>query len=108
MFYKLLALGLTALIVIPGGAHLFELPAKMRLSESEYFSVQSIYAGWALFSVAIFAAIAANQATGNWTTAPADWERLRRNWEYGHAANAVIGFVALMATGRAIMGAAGP
>lgn len=148
MFYKLLALGLTALIVIPGGAHLFELPAKMRLSESEYFSVQSIYAGWALFSVAIFAAIAANvwlfgvmretdvtaagyalasailialtlviffvwvfpanQATGNWTTAPADWERLRRNWEYGHAANAVIGFVALMATGRAIMGTAGP
>lgn len=60
MFLKLLTLALTALITIPGGAHLFELPVKMRLGQNEYFTVQSIYAGWALFSVAIFAAIAAN------------------------------------------------
>lgn len=144
MILKLLALGLTALVVIPGGAHLFELPAKMRLSESGYFTVQSIYAGWALFAVAIFAAIAANgwlfwslrgsdvtasraalasalligltlviffiwvfpanQATDNWTSIPADWETLRRNWEYGHAVNALIAFAALLATGRAIIG----
>lgn len=147
MFSKLLALGLTALVVIPGGAHLFELRAKMKLSQSEYFTAQSIYAGWAMFSVAIFAAIAANvwlflmmrysdpaaaqaaagsamlialtlviffvwvfpynRATDNWTKATADWETLRRNWEYGHAVNAVISFVALLATGRAIMESTG-
>jgi len=28
----------------------------------------------------------ANQATANWTTAPEDWERLRRLWECSHAA----------------------
>lgn len=141
---KLLTLALTALIVIPGGAHLFELPAKIGLAEGDYFTVQSIYAGWALFAVPIFAAIAANgylawtlrwhdataarwalgsallisltlviffvwvfpgnQATANWTSVPGNWEELRRNWEYGHAVNAIITFVALMATGRAIIG----
>lgn len=38
----------------------------------------------------------ANQATGNWTSAPEDWERLRLEWEYSHAANAMIMFVALL------------
>jgi hypothetical protein len=144
MMLKLLTLALTALIVIPGGAHVFELPAKMRLNEVEYFTVQSIYDGWALFAVPIFAAIAANgylswtlrnhdrmaarwatisallisltlviffvwvfpgnQATANWTLISENWRELRRNWEYGHAMNAVITFVAMMATGRAIVG----
>jgi hypothetical protein len=45
-----------------------------------------------------------NQATANWTSVPGNWEELRRNWEYGHAVNAVITFVALMAAGRAITG----
>jgi hypothetical protein len=39
----------------------------------------------------------ANQATSNWTVAPADWQELRRQWEYAHAANAVLTFVALCA-----------
>jgi hypothetical protein len=37
----------------------------------------------------------ANVATNNWTQAPADWEALRTGWEYSHAANAIILFVAL-------------
>jgi hypothetical protein len=37
----------------------------------------------------------ANQATANWTVAPADWQTLRRQWEYAHAANAVLTFAAL-------------
>ncbi|SMH30037.1 hypothetical protein [Mesorhizobium australicum] len=146
MILKLLTLALTTLTVIPGGAHLFELPAKIGMTEAEYFTAQSIYAGWALFGVAIFAAIAANgflswtlrrkdrvaarsalasallicltlvvffiwvfpgnQATSNWTSIPGNWEDLRRNWEYGHAVNAVITFIALLATGRAIIGKA--
>ena len=36
----------------------------------------------------------ANQATNNWTTIPNDWEQLRRQWEYSHAANAVVTFAA--------------
>ena len=39
----------------------------------------------------------ANQATSNWTTIPADWEYLRRQWEYSHAANALVTFVAFCA-----------
>ena len=37
----------------------------------------------------------ANQATDNWTIAPGDWEALRTQWEYAHAANALLTFVAL-------------
>jgi hypothetical protein len=51
---------LTTLIVIPAGAHLFEFPAKIRMTEADYFTVQSIYAGWGLFAVAILASITAN------------------------------------------------
>jgi hypothetical protein len=88
MFTKLLALGLMAIIVMPGGAHLFELPAKMKLSENEYFSVQSMYAGWAWFSVAIFAAIAAN-AWLFWTMRESDPTA-------AHAAGASAVLIALM------------
>lgn len=70
MVLKLLALGLTALALVPSAAHLFELRAKMRLTETQYFTVQSIYAGWALFSLAIIAAIVANGAL---------WWSLRRH-----------------------------
>lgn len=51
---------LTALALVPGGAHLFELPNKMALPEQQYLVVQSIYRGWALFGAVIFAAIGAN------------------------------------------------
>jgi hypothetical protein len=37
----------------------------------------------------------ANQATENWTTVPVDWEALRLQWEYSHAANALVTFAAL-------------
>jgi len=37
----------------------------------------------------------ANQATQNWTTIPDNWEELRRNWEYSHAAAALIGLLGM-------------
>jgi hypothetical protein len=37
----------------------------------------------------------ANVATNNWTAVPADWETLRRNWEYSHATGAVFQLVAM-------------
>ena len=39
----------------------------------------------------------ANQATANWTAAPANWPELRAQWEYSHAVNAVLMFLALCA-----------
>src|SRR5262245_38028403 len=36
----------------------------------------------------------ANQATDKWATIPANWEQLRWQWEYSHAANALMTFVA--------------
>ena len=38
---------------------------------------------------------AGNQATNNWMMIPDNWEQLRWEWEYSHAANAVVTFAAL-------------
>jgi hypothetical protein len=57
---SVLALVLTALILVPSAAHLLELPAKIGLGRDAYFGVQRLYDGWALFGIPIFAAIAAN------------------------------------------------
>jgi len=125
---------LTALALVPGGAHLFALPNKIDLAPDQYFVVQTIYRGWALFGIVLFADLAAlvglaimlrgkpaafrlalgsllcivatlfvffvwtypaNVATNNWTVVPANWQDLRAQWEYAHAAGAVITFVAL-------------
>ena len=43
----------------------------------------------------------ANQQTVDWTVAPADWTALRTQWEYSHAASAVLNvaaFIALIAS----------
>lgn len=57
---RLVTLALTVLILIPSGAHLFELPAKMALERDPYFTVQAIYAGWAWFAIPIAAALVLN------------------------------------------------
>lgn len=38
----------------------------------------------------------ANQATQNWTMLPADWQSLRAQWEYSHAASALLTLLALV------------
>jgi hypothetical protein len=57
-YIQLLLLVLMAILLIPAGAHLFELPGKMALSPGDYMTVQGIYAGWALFGLPIFLAMA--------------------------------------------------
>ncbi len=42
-----------------------------------------------------------NQITANWTVAPPDWQALRARWEYSHAANALVTFLALCAAAAA-------
>jgi hypothetical protein len=131
---QFLAIILTALALVPGGAHLFAMLNKMTLAAEPYFVVQGIYRGWNLFAFVLIPAVIvnfllaamvrsqpfaaamaflagacvaatlvvffiwvepANRATDYWTTVPADWELLRRHWEYGHAANALVTIVAL-------------
>lgn len=129
---------------MPSAAHLFELAGKSSLERDAYFTVQSIYAGWSMFAIPIFAALLANltltgvywrsgdrravysglsaaliavslavffiwvfpgnQQTANWTQQPDNWAALRGNWEYGHAANAVIVFIAFIASCLASVG----
>jgi hypothetical protein len=139
---QFLAIVLTALALVPAGAHLFELPNKIGLGQQAYFIVQGIYRGWALFGIVLFAALAANlaltvmlrhrrcsfwlalaafvlvaatlvvfftwtypanQATSDWTMAPANWRDLRRQWEYAHALNALLTFAALCAAALATL-----
>ena len=140
--WQFLAVIFTALALVPGGAHLMELPAKIDMPEEPYFVVQQIYRGWAFAGVVILAAIVsnfasasvtrhnprqfwlsvaagllivatlavffawtypANQATGNWTSTPANWEQLRTRWEYSHAVNALITFGALLCSAGAAL-----
>jgi hypothetical protein len=51
---------LTALALVPAGAHFFELPNKIDLTQDHYFIVQNIYRGWALFGIVVVAALAIN------------------------------------------------
>ena len=50
-----LALVLTAIALIPAGAHVFEMSAKMKLGRDAYFVVQGLYRGWAYFGIALLA-----------------------------------------------------
>jgi hypothetical protein len=125
---------LTALALVPGGAHVLELSNKINLDQAQYVAVQQIYRGWALLGIVLIAALLANllsaivarsqkmpvlfaatatvllgvtlavfftwtfpvnQVTDNWTVAPDDWQALRAKWEYSHATNAGLTFLAL-------------
>lgn len=45
----------------------------------------------------------ANLATQYWTTAPLNWAALRRQWEFAHAFDAVLVFVAFCCTALAVL-----
>ena len=74
---QFLAIMLTALALVPSGAHLAALPNKMAMAEAAYFVAQlpsgarsalrpcresQIYTGWALFGIVLLGALAANLA----------------------------------------------
>src|SRR5215472_7895942 len=139
---QFLAIMLTALALVPSGAHLAALPNKMTMAQPAYFVAQQMYAGWALFGLVLFGALIANlahavvlgklgrsfgyapalflliaanlaiffvwtfptnQATNNWTVVPNNWNALRIRWEYSHAANAIVTFVALVCVVIAVL-----
>ncbi len=45
----------------------------------------------------------ANQATANWTLLPEGWQALRTQWEYSHAASAVLNLAAFVALLAAVL-----
>ena len=45
----------------------------------------------------------ANRATANWSALPDNWIALRTQWEYSHAASAVLNLVALLAVMLAVL-----
>ena len=55
-----IAVILTALALVPGGAHLAEMSTKLTLDREQYFVVQQIYRGWALFGAVIIAGFLVN------------------------------------------------
>ena len=59
---QFLAIMLTALALVPSGTHLAALPNKMAMAQAAYFIAQQIYAGWALFGIVLFGALATNLA----------------------------------------------
>ena len=59
---QFLALTLTALALVPSGAHLFALPNKISLAAEQYFIVQNTYRGWSLFGIVLMGALIANLA----------------------------------------------
>ena len=59
---QFLAIVLTALALVPSGAHFAALPNKMAMEQTDYFLAQQVYNGWALFGIVLFGALVANLA----------------------------------------------
>jgi hypothetical protein len=57
-----LALVLSALALIPYGAHLFSLPNKIGMTREQYLVAQSVYSGWSLLSFVLIPAMLINIA----------------------------------------------
>ena len=59
---QFLAIVLTALVLVPSGAHLAAMANKRAMAQAAYFVAQQVYAGWALFGIVLFGALIANLA----------------------------------------------
>src|SRR5215211_2506725 len=72
---QVLLLACLGIILIPAGAHFFELPNKMALAPADYMITQRIYAGWAWFGFPILLSMAllAFHAVLVKSTKPAMW-----------------------------------
>ena len=57
---QFLTIAVSALALVPAGAHLAALPNKIHLPQAEYFAVQSIYYGWAILGLLWPAALILN------------------------------------------------
>jgi hypothetical protein len=79
--------------------------AVMARDEPEHFVPALVAFGAVALTQVIFwlFTFPVNRGTANWTSVPAEWERLRKRWEYSHAMSAVCNLVALAAVIVAIL-----
>jgi hypothetical protein len=86
---------LLSLILIPAMLFNIVLAYLLRSDRPAFYMAA---AGCALMAatLAVFFAFTypANVATQNWTVSPGHWVELRRQWEYSHAVNAGLNFLA--------------
>ena len=59
---QFLAILLTAVALVPVGAHLLELPGKIGLGQDQYFVVQGVYRGRAMLGAVLIGALLADLA----------------------------------------------
>ena len=73
-----LAILLTALALVPAGAHLLALPNKLAMPAEAYLAAQGAYAGWALAGALPIGALLANAvlAVGQWRRPAVRWPAL--------------------------------
>ena len=74
---QLVGIVFLTLVLVPAGAHLFELPNKLAMTPHDYLVAQASYRGWALFEIVVAGAIAlsglhaylvrANRAAFRWS-----------------------------------------
>jgi len=81
----LLALVLTAVALVPGAAHVLELPNKLPLERDAYLIVQQVYRGWSRLGFVVIAALIATL----WLAVVAD---------EGSEVPATLGFLAILMT----------
>ena len=87
---RFVALLFVALALGPALAHLLELP-------NAFLCIVGTQAIFWTFTYP------ANQQTANWTLLPESWQALRAQWEYSHAASAVLNLGALIAVAFAVL-----
>ena len=87
------------LFAVPILIQLFALALLTWRSAGEYYVFRPVLAALAvmLAAQALFwlFTFPANAATANWTQAPPDWDDLREQWEWSHAAGALCQLLAL-------------
>jgi hypothetical protein len=98
---------LLGVLVVAELAATASLVLRVRRREGEFAPALSallcLVAAQALFWTLTFPA---NQATQNWTFVPENWMELRAQWEYSHAAAALLNMVAFVALLASVLRAA--
>ena len=74
-----------------------------RLGRSFSFALASFLLFAATLAIFFVWTFPTNQATKNWTVVPTNWNKLRIQWEYSHAATAMMTFAALVCVVIAVL-----
>jgi hypothetical protein len=72
-----------------------------------HFAVAATVLTGAALAIFLIVIVPTDLATDNWKSVTPDWQTRRARWEYAHAANAVLLFLALCAATLSILSGAG-